>query len=159
MTKTILIGIIVATFIAGIGTAYAGPIMPKITLAGDVFIDGALTVQDGTQGSGKVFTSDGAGTGSWQDNVADLSTLNTYRNRSDEVLIAPNTAGTASISCDPGDLITGGGFVTNNANNRASILLGSQQVSNVWGVTMRHDGSTLQAFGLFADVQCLDITP
>jgi len=46
MNKIILIGIIAATFVAGIGTAYAGPIMPMITLAGDVTITGDMICTD-----------------------------------------------------------------------------------------------------------------
>ncbi len=45
MTKTILIGIIALTFVAGAGTAYAGIVLPTITLAGDVTITGDTTLQ------------------------------------------------------------------------------------------------------------------
>ena len=38
-----------------------------IELLGDVLVNGALTIQDGTEGLGKVFTSDSGGTGSWQE--------------------------------------------------------------------------------------------
>jgi len=59
------LGFIVGTSVA---IAYAAG---GIDMFADVFIDGTLTVQDGTQGFGKVFTSDGAGTGSWQTIPAD----------------------------------------------------------------------------------------
>lgn len=47
MNKTILIGIIAVTFVAGIGTAYAG-MNPTITLAGTVNLDGNQAKNVGT---------------------------------------------------------------------------------------------------------------
>jgi len=37
-----------------------------INFDGDVVVGGAVTIQDGTQGVGKVFTSDSVGKGSWE---------------------------------------------------------------------------------------------
>lgn len=54
------LGFIVGTSIA---VAYSAG---AINFDGDVIVDGTVTIQDGTQGDGKVFTSDGTGTGSWQ---------------------------------------------------------------------------------------------
>ena len=55
------LGLVVGSSVA---VAYANG---GIDMFADVFIDGTLTVQDGTEGFGKVFTSDGIGKGSWQD--------------------------------------------------------------------------------------------
>lgn len=146
MTKTIWLGLVALAFVTGsvlTGTAYA-----KENPNGQPFQalwDAIADLQDQIDNIG--------------DGGSDLSDLNTYRVRSALVLVEPNTAETANASCNLGDLITGGGFVTDNANNRASVLLGSQQVGSTWTVTMRHDGSTTGAFGFVADVQCLDITP
>ena len=56
---------LVLGFVAGtsVAVAYAQGV---IDLIGDVVVDGTLTIQDGTQGLGKVFTSDSVGGGSWQ---------------------------------------------------------------------------------------------
>jgi len=65
MHRTFPVLMLVLGFVAGtsVAVAYAAG---GIDMFADVFIDGTLTVQDGTEGFGKVFTSDGAGTGSWQ---------------------------------------------------------------------------------------------
>jgi len=55
------LGLVAGTSVA---VAYANG---AIDLFGDVLVDGTLTIQDGTEGLGKVFTSDSVGTGSWQD--------------------------------------------------------------------------------------------
>ena len=56
----LVLGFVVGTSVA---VAYAQGV---IDLMGDVVVDGTLTIQDGTQGLGKVFTSDSVGGGSWQ---------------------------------------------------------------------------------------------
>jgi len=65
MNRVFPVLMLVLGFVAGtsVAVAYANG---GIDMFADVFIDGTLTVQDGTEGVGKVFTSDGAGTGSWQ---------------------------------------------------------------------------------------------
>jgi len=55
------LGLVVVTSVT---VAYASGV---IDLVGDVVVIGAVTIQDGTEGLGKVFTSDSVGTGSWQD--------------------------------------------------------------------------------------------
>jgi len=50
--------------VTSVTVAYANG---AIDFVGDIFVDGAVTIQDGTEGLGKVFTSDSVGTGSWQD--------------------------------------------------------------------------------------------
>ena len=66
MNKVFLVLMLVLGFVAGtsVAVAYASGV---IDLVGDVVVDGAVTIQDGTEGLGKVFTSDSVGTGSWQD--------------------------------------------------------------------------------------------
>jgi len=49
MNNRILYSIIAVAFVGGLFSAvYAGPMMPKITLAGDVFVDGSLSADDVT---------------------------------------------------------------------------------------------------------------
>ena len=74
-----------------------------IELLGDVLVNGALTIQDGTEGLGKVFTSDSGGTGSWQNNPSD----DTYTNE----ITKPLTGNIdfVEVFCDAGDKALGGG--------------------------------------------------
>jgi len=66
LNKVFPVLMLALVFVVGSSVAVAYATL-GIDLFGDVFIDGSLTVKDGTEGLGKVFTSDSVGTGSWQD--------------------------------------------------------------------------------------------
>ena len=116
MHRTFPVLMLVLGFVVGSSVAVAYATL-GIDLFGDVFIDGSLTVQDGTEGLGKVFTSDSAGTGSWQPNPGGAP-LSIQTIHTEGGIITSITDGTVVLSQSV--TLTGSGHAIVSASIRAS---------------------------------------
>jgi len=158
-TRTGLIVLISVVFVAGIGTAYAGVVLPTITLGGNVEVIGNLDMTNGK------ITNLGPPTN--PSDAVNLGSITTYEIKTDGVTLNAGETATEQPSCLPGDIATGGGFfssMTGGFEDDPRILLRSfgSPLSSIapptsWVVTMHNSGSTSLAFSGY--VVCLDITP
>jgi len=158
-TRTGLIVLISVVFVAGIGTAYAGIVLPTITLGGNVEVIGNLDMTNGkiTNLAPPTNPSD----------AVTLGSLTTYEIKTAGVTLSAGETGTEQPSCLSGDIATGGGFFStlsgDFANDPRYILrsfgspLSSTAPPTSWIVTMHNPGPTSLVFSGY--VVCLDITP
>ena len=160
MNKVIPVLMLVLGFVVGtsVGVAYA---IGVIDLVGDVVVDGTLTIQDGTQGFGKVFTSDVAGTGSWQDIPAGPSGVLGFYTVETNNIFGPNQEGSVpSALCEIGDIATGGGFsgdISGSLNVRTNAPVLSSGIPVGWAGSFENIGSSNNR--IFLTAVCADITP
>lgn len=79
--------------------------------------------------------------------------LGFYTRSSAAVTIPVGTAGTATATCDPGDLATGGGY-TGSANGIFLTEVNAPLASDSWTVTARNFAAT--PLDLITHVMCAD---
>ena len=145
------LGLVVGSSIA---IAYAAG---TIDLLGDVLVDGTLTIQDGTQGFGKVFTSDSGGTGSWQNPSVD-----TYTKESSK-FYTPGSQDFIEVFCDAGDKALGGGGSQSSA---FALLTASHPIDGVtpqvalgWNASFVDQAGGPTGPEITGYVVCLNTTP
>ena len=161
LTRNGLIVLISVIFVAGAGTAYAGIVLPTITLAGNVVITGD------TEPEGKLLdTNDDAGTAGQvlSSTVTGIDwvpalTLYYLEESSTQSSLLPSQ----SVFCDPGDIVTGGGSATNPEltllNDFPTRGAGSPgpDINNGW--INKYSNPGLLTVSVFAFAICVDFDP
>ena len=134
-------------------------------MLGDVLIDGTLTVQDGTQGIGKVFTSDSIGQGSWQE-MPNAASPRFYTIVETTDPILPGSEGNVFlVSCDSEDVAVDSIFFPLNdlaidiVTDLISARLYDQQHTVGFIVTHTGDFTTGDVEEAQLYVKCLDNSP
>lgn len=84
--------------------------------------------------------------------------LTLFERSSELMSLAPGESGTATASCAPGEMLSGGGFFTDTTSASVIIVSRSSQAAfNTWGVdAFNYAGS---AGNFRAEAECLAVTP
>jgi len=176
MNNKILFSIIAVSFVGGMFTvAYAGPMLPMITLAGDVTITGDMTcpgcvdsgdlglgavnvlninndavravhIQDGQVGSAEIATDAVGGS-----ELSDVVYIVEMQSLSD---IMPGQISSSIVPCEIGDRAIGGGASTGSVDID---LLSSKPFTDTWFTAARNNAAFAQK--ITHSAVCLDITP
>ncbi len=147
LSRNGLIVLVSIIFVAGAGTAYAGMVLPMITLAGDVTITGDMTCP------GCVDSADIADGTITSVDIAP-GTLAVTR-RADTQTMSPGTLVFFTVPCLSGEQPTGGGWLFLGPDKTKAGILDSNPSSNGWFVQSRLDSSASGDVSVTGYVECI----
>ena len=147
MNNKFLYGIIAVAFVGGMFTvAYAGPIMPKITLAGNVDVTGDLDV------NGPITSP----------TITDLENqefqISSVGRNSEPVTISPLGFRTITATCESDEMVTGGGHVFADFSNTESQVIAGFTIPNGWRIIVINNSES-DDLSIRAHATCSKIVP
>ena len=158
LSKNLLI-VLVIVFVGGVGTAYAGIILPTITLGGNVEVIGNLDMTNGKISNLAEPTN--------PSDAVTFSSIQTYEIAANTTFLSSGETNSTQVFCREGDIATGGGFFTAVAEpldqqpryllKSFGLPLSSDEPPTSWIVTVHNPGPDSLAFNGY--VVCLDVTP